>query len=210
MNTAISGLNALYSEMMIIVGETPDAYRDYNLDESIPELKDSLKKYAEELNKLGNMLDNGKEQNGNTARVYEAARTFEKMSGNAREIPQQLDNFRSQINTLADLLGSIRSQPLELDYITLTPPGKEPESRKTDFADYIKFRFSAFIGSFISDYTAVSKSGNDSVCPVRRAAQGGVEARRPRPGDLCGRAKTALLAAVCHARFWPGCKRPAL
>lgn len=163
MNTAISGLNGLYSEMMIIVGETPDAYRDYNLDESIPELKDSLKKYAEELNELGNMLDDGKEQNGSTARVYEAARTFEKMSGNAREIPQQLDNFRSQINTLADLLGSIRSQPLELDYITLTPPGYEPESEKTDFTDYIKFRLKAFIGSFVSDYTAVSKSGNDRV-----------------------------------------------
>lgn len=129
LSSIVEELNGLYSRIMVLVGETPDSYRDYDLDTHIDGLVPTLESCRQRLNALGARMDAGADSGiagSGTSRIYETARMLAAMAKKVRGIPGQMDNFRSQINTLADLLGGIRSQPMELDYLTLRSPGDAP------------------------------------------------------------------------------------
>ena len=162
--SVVQELNRLYGKIMVLVGETPDSYRDYDLDKHIDGLVETLTTCQARLNALGEKLDGERSGGSNTARIYEAARTLGDMASKVRDIPQEMDNFRSQINTLADLLGALRNQPLELDYMVLRSPDEATAKTGAGFFEMAAFRFRSFFSSFVRDYNAV---GN---------AQGGKEA----------------------------------
>ena len=154
-------LNGLYSKIMVIVGETPDAYRDYDLDVHIAGLQANLDSCSDRLQNMGNEMNEGLAGSGsNTARLYEAARLIHSLSKEPRSIPQKLDSLRSKINALADLLGAMRAQPLELDYLVLRSPNEKTQTQAVGFWDYICFRAKAFMGSFFKDYTSITAPDN--------------------------------------------------
>jgi len=158
LSSIVEELNGLYSRIMVLVGETPDSYRDYDLDTHIDGLVPTLESCRQRLNALGARMDAGADSGiagSGTSRIYETARMLAAMAKKVRGIPGQMDNFRSQINTLADLLGGIRSQPMELDYLTLRSPGHAPVRTDGTFLGQLRFRFLAFLSSFIQDYDTV-------------------------------------------------------
>lgn len=163
----VQALNRMYSKIMVIVGETPDLYRDYDLDKNVEGLIGVLTDGSRRLKALGAALDGARGESGShTARLYEAARMLDTLAEDPRGIPKRLDNFRSQINTLADTLGSMRAQPLELDALALRSPDEAPEAGGVSVLDYLAFRGRAFLHSFFQDYTTVNGTA-DSAEPLR-------------------------------------------
>ena len=158
LNEIVTSLNMLYTKITVLVGETPDLYRDYDLDKNIEGLKETLSECAFRLGALTKKLDS----NGgiSEASLSEAARTLESMRDNPRKIPQRMDRFRAQINTLADLMGSIRNQPMELDYFVIRPPEQEAKEPKSNFWSLLKYRFKGFFSSFLQDYSSVSRENS--------------------------------------------------
>lgn len=158
LNAVIAQLNLLFNKIMVVVGETPDLYRDYDLDTNIVGLTSVLSQSAERLNVLVPKL--GSKGGSNAATLSEAARTMLSMKNDPRKIPQRMDRFRAQINTLADLLGTIRTQPLELDYFVLRPPAQKVSKSKTSGWELFKYRMTGFLSSFFQDYNTI---GGDSI-----------------------------------------------
>lgn len=158
LSAVVAELNRLYSRIMVLVGETPDHYRDYDLDKHIDNLVPTLQDCAARLNALGKAIDADADSSiagSGTSRLYETARLLETMAKKVREIPKQMDNFRSQINTLADLMGSLRSQSLELDYLVFRSPDQTAETAGVSFWKQLGFRFRAFLASFFQDYDTI-------------------------------------------------------
>lgn len=159
LSSIVEELNRLYSRIMVLVGETPDSYRDYDLDKNIDRLVPTLEDCSRRLQDLGVRLDSSGGITGSgTSRLYETARLLTSMKQKVRRIPQQMDNFRSQVNTLADLMGSLRSQPMELDYFELRSPEKPAAAAGTSFWKQAAFRCRAFVASFVQDYDTVSSA----------------------------------------------------
>ncbi|MEG1887631.1 MAG: extracellular solute-binding protein, partial [Oscillospiraceae bacterium] len=168
MKQIIGELNRLYSKIMIIVGETPDLFRDYDLQVSVENLNEVLDSCNERLQKLAVGLKTDEDENSsNTARILETARMLDELSKNPQDIPKRLDNFRSKINMLSDLIGEMRSQPLELDYLTVRSPGVSAGSGKKSFMDVVKFRFLSFFGSFVNDYSVVDINNDYTKEPLK-------------------------------------------
>ena len=150
-------LNKLYSSMVIIVGETPDAYRDYDLFTSIPNLKADLQTAVEQLQKLRGALEaDGGQSGSSTAALDEAARFINKLLGEPRKVSGEIKNLQTQIYTLADVSNSLRKQPLELDYVTLSSADVQSEKVEKNFWKWLSHRFVSFFSSFQKDYTTTT------------------------------------------------------
>lgn len=154
--TIVADLNFLSNQITVVTGENIDLIRDYDLEASIPNLVETLKNNSEQLGLVVKMLggDNGGEY---AARVKEVIRVLNKMADKPRDIPQNLNYFRSQITTLSDVLAGLESQPLELDYLAISSNGSNIDAAKPyGFWSVLVFKFKSFLHSFISDYYVIS------------------------------------------------------
>lgn len=162
----VQNLNMLYSKIMVIVGENPDAYRDYGLVEHIDGLKEILTDSSNRLSELAVVLNKNTDKKGDlTARLDEAARMFLSMAEEPNKIPQRMDNFLSQINGMADLIGSLRNQPLELDWLSFRGIDQDAKETKVGFWEALKYHVESFVGSFLTDYMSIE--GDNGADPLR-------------------------------------------
>ncbi len=159
----IKTLNELYTNIVVIVGETPDAYRDYDLEDHIPGLLDTFKEAVVKLTSIMSYFEEGEgERNSNTAQIEQVIKLLEKLSESDRNVPTEQDNLRAQINTLASLVSSLNTQPLELDSLTVRPTNVDVDANKSSFWETFLFRAVAFFNSFVGDYNSVGASDSDS------------------------------------------------
>ncbi len=161
----ITTLTDIYTQIVIIVGETPDAYRDYNLGEHIPELLDTFKKSAEDLRKIIDSFKNAEgENNSNSAQIEQVINLLDELSERADKVPTRQDKLRAQINTLAALVSSLSTQPLEIDSFTVRPADLDFTKTKVKFMETVVFRAKAFFNSFFGDYNSVgTTTGSDPI-----------------------------------------------
>lgn len=152
-------LNNLYIEMVMITGTSPDKYRDYNLDQEIPGLIDSLTALQERLIQAADRYD---ELNGSKSTQSEtirrAADQIGSMLANRSSIPQRITNFRDTISSLSSWVYSSLEQPLELDYILVHEKDAELPSPRASFWASLKHMVGSFIASFTEDYNSVGES----------------------------------------------------
>ena len=152
----IRELNELYTRIVVIVGEAPDSYRDYDLGDHIPGLLDILSNNADRVERLITHFDSGEDKrNSYSAQLEQVVNTLRKLSQSERNVPVAQDNLRAQVNTLSNLVSSLTKQPLELDTVTVRPTNVEVNSQKASFWEVLKFRFKAFFNSFIGDYNTI-------------------------------------------------------
>ncbi|MFN3699698.1 MAG: ABC transporter substrate-binding protein, partial [Dictyoglomus sp.] len=116
-------LSQLYTKIVMITSPNPDPYRDYLLEQNIPDLISILEKNAKILRENAEKL---KKIGGN--KVSEAAtleRVAIQLEGMAREletIAQRLQRYRDNLSALSAWILAIREQPLDIDYMVVTSP----------------------------------------------------------------------------------------
>ncbi len=159
-------LNNLYIEMVMIVGTSPDKYRDYNLDDSIPGLMDSLTSLRDQLNAAADRFD---ELNGSKSTQSETIRRtadqIDSMLASPSSMPQRVSSFRDSISTLSSWVYDNLTQPLELDYILIHEKDAELPSPKASFWASLKHFIGSFIASFTEDYNTIGDgtTGENSI-----------------------------------------------
>ncbi len=158
-------LNQLYTKIVLIVGETPDSYRDYDLEEHIEGLLEDFGMCANKITSISKYFETEAEDNAtnNTAQMDQIVRLLKEFVEEPREIAVELDNFRSQINTMASLISDISTQPIELDSITVRSANTVKKIDKKGFFEVALFRIKSFMVSFGADYNAISNSNKDSM-----------------------------------------------
>ena len=155
----ISECNSIYRRIISITGADPDVYRDYYLDKELPELMPFLNDSVERLNNLAASIEACSEdgEGSESATLHDTVRTLERFIKKPYKIPATLSEFKNRIDSMADLIQTLETQSLTLDYITFTPKDTPQEeqgffeklwSGVTGIFRYIGFRFQAFLASF--------------------------------------------------------------
>ena len=155
----ISKCNSMYRRIISITGADPDIYRDYYLDKELPELMPYLNDSVERLNNLAASIEACSEdgEGSESATLHDTVRTLERFIKKPYKIPAMLSEFKNRIDSMADLIQTLETQSLTLDYITFTPrdiPQEEQgffgklRSGAGDVFRYLGFRFRAFLASF--------------------------------------------------------------
>ena len=155
----ISECNSMYRRIISITGADPDIYRDYYLDKELPELMPFLNDSVTRLNALAASIEACSEdgEGSESATLHDTVRTLERFIKKPYKIPATLSEFKNRIDSMADLIQTLETQSLTLDYITFTPKDF-PQEKQGFFGklwsgvsktfNYLGFRFKAFLSSF--------------------------------------------------------------
>lgn len=159
MNRSLVSLNTLYRRIIMITGVSPDPYNDYFLHREIPELMDTLQQVSDDLEANAQTLEEASGKAGNLAAgLYDIIRQLRSFHEKPLTIPTRLDSFRSNISVLAELVLSLKEQPLELDSFTVCSADTTAERELPHFFKKVWFRVLAFFASFSDDYATIGDS----------------------------------------------------
>ena len=155
--TILNDLNNDYLEIIKLTGSSPDDYRDYSFFRLLPETMANMIDQAEALEKLSAEL---KANTSNSASSYtgicdKLSMLLDKMGGDENAIAQNLSNFKSYVGSLGTFLTDAKTQPLQLDYLSIQGEGTEAPKAKAGFFKALAHELSSFFMSFIRDYNSM-------------------------------------------------------
>lgn len=149
-----SELRDLYMSIVMITGETPDANRDYDLYNQIPDFEANLKKYYNQINAIAdNMRElSGQESNSFIAILVNIARVLNNMIKNIYKADDYLSDFYSNYSSMSSSISGICESPLSLDRIYIAPANVDFDFASKSFFERLMFGVKRFIVSFSDNY----------------------------------------------------------
>ncbi len=161
----VVALNTAYRNIIMITGSNPDTLRDYRLEEVIPDTIKSLDEQRVALetlcNKVTEIIGGGSSGTKIMGTVYNQLFDF---VDDPYNLTSSLADFKSNISSLSTWLIDAKTQPLSIDYITVSGLGQQLESAKPSFLKSLKFNIQAFLYTFTDVYR--NHSGSDEVITV--------------------------------------------
>ena len=158
--------NQYYMQILMITGPSPDKYTDYYVHREIPELLEvfenlSIQLLAEEKN-IENLAGNAGTE---AAALERLATVLERGVEKPDKIPSMISNgsIKDNVASVSSWMRQYREQPLEIDFIELSPADKDFTSVKSHFGKSFSFGFKGFINSFFEDYTKLSDVSGESI-----------------------------------------------
>lgn len=152
----ITKLNNLYNQVIMICGTQPDEYRDYKLDVELPELKQELFNTQNEVENIKNeILKISGGSGSEISTLNSLIQTLTVYSKDLDKIPNTIDSFRSDIESLATWNSSLTAQPVSIDYLYFSKHGEELPKANSSFLQTIWFNIRKWLASYTEDYGIV-------------------------------------------------------
>lgn len=156
-------LNTLYRNILMVTGTSVDTYRDYMLEQQIPELISRLTSAREVLQEQVDRLTAlGIGKGSGTAAADKLIYQLDSFIRSPRTIPGRLNDFLSNISSVSSWAMSFSDQPLEVDYLYIKAPGAADPAADSGFFAQLRFRFLALLASYTEDYTSLAGSGGET------------------------------------------------
>lgn len=162
LSDSVLELNSIYRSIIMVTGVTPDRYRTYYLEESIPELFDNLKSVSAELDDIYDKIIEITGASGSQAStIKEMSIMLDEFIDRPLNIPNRISAFKTNIESLGSLILTLSTQPLELDYIAVYSQSELPQVNSGFFEGFV-YAVKGFIASFTEDYNTVGSSADGS------------------------------------------------
>lgn len=157
--TSLNNINSYYRKILMITGPSPDEYRDYGFDRSLPDVVRGLKAESENLEAVSNELSRIIGYKGDhSITLDKVAYTVGQMGKNPNKIAPLMDDLKTQTGSLGTWLTQTQNQPLNIDYILFTSPdAKNPKAEAGFFKELIA-EIAKFFSSFFTDYNSISST----------------------------------------------------
>ena len=159
---ALTDLNALYRNVVMVTGTSPDDLRDYELEVSIPDLMSRLERLNGILKEQKSHLESGLIGGGSETSYLDAL--IVQMEGfleDSETIPYRLDSFKTNISSLADWIATLSEQPLELDSIIVHSPDTLTVKKSAGFFAETWYSLQVIFCSFFKDYGMIGDYAAD-------------------------------------------------
>ncbi|UVI31980.1 extracellular solute-binding protein [Paenibacillus spongiae] len=154
--TDILQLNRMYRKILMITGSTPDSFRDYQIEQKIPDMVDTFKKERDSLNEVAGRLEEITGQRSEQVAVLRTmADQLQEMADDPETVPKRLASYTANVGALGTWVLKAREQPLQIDSITIAAPtAKLPRSEGASPAK-VWHELRSFMNSFFIDYNEI-------------------------------------------------------
>ena len=163
LDEVILRLNQYYRRIVMITSTDPDEYKDYMLEDQIPELIDVFQESIDALYAEKERIESLSGQGADATALESLAVVLKMAVKHPEDIPMMVSwrasGIRDQITAVSAWMRDYRGQPLEMDYFEVATAHEGFRSAKANFFKQFQFGFKSFIGSFFEDYTSVSAEG---------------------------------------------------
>ncbi len=160
---SLNALNDAYHQLVTVTGTSPDIYRDYDIQQKMPEVVELFGQQVKVLSEIAKDIEKtfGKSSSF-TAIIRSIVVQLERMYDDPYDIPSEVSALSSNLSSLGSVASDMKKTDISLDYMLITASESEIPSAKAGFVESISFGVSQFLYSFIADYNSVgSASGSE-------------------------------------------------
>lgn len=159
---SLLNLNAMYRKVLMITGTKPDEFRDYRVEQRIPELLEVFRTESERLRAVSARLVELSGQSGDQEALLKTmALQLEEMVEEPETIPRRLETYKTNTGGLGTWLQQAREQPLMIDEIYVASPDKKLPDGGLGAGDKIVHELSTFASSFFIDYNRIGNVADE-------------------------------------------------
>lgn len=164
LNSLVTKSNELYLKIITITGTSPDLYRDYSIESSVPNFEERLDEITESGNRIMKEAEAlGMDTSGDLSALQKLLLLVESFRENPADAATKVSTLNTYISGISSLIQKLSSQPLELDTITVSDTVEKIKTKKASIAAKISFSVKAFLASFSDDYETGKSSSNGKV-----------------------------------------------
>lgn len=195
----ISEYNAIYRDILILTGSSPDTNRDYQFEKIIPGTLENLKTQTARLQAVSDRIKEiyGSQAGEQTSEIESLLYVSEQINNDSEQIKERFSLFKDNIAAMGTWINDMREQPLALDYIIVSAPDSQLPRAQANFFESLVHEVSAFIASFTEDYDNIGAGHVDaSEDPVVVWVETGA-------GQAGNRDNATVLKQIIDERFTP-------
>lgn len=165
LSDVVASLGDLYIDITMIVGETVDNNRSYELFNQIPRFNERL---DQNISDLESLIDNIEalqgESNGSlVSNIISAVEILEQMRDNPYSAHRYKSAYYTAYTNLSATLGTLTNMPLDLDRIFVIGNGANTTKADSSFLNGLLFSVKRFFATFASDYGATDDEAEDGI-----------------------------------------------
>jgi len=149
-------LNDLYRQIVMLTGTTPDFFRDYQIRERLPHLRDELISSRQRLdNAHASLIAMAPGRGGRDAIIRSISQLLTRMYNDVENIPRRINDFRINIGSLGTWLMMVREQSLAVDAIYILPHDASAPKNAHSWWRQLWHEILTLFWSFIIDFNAI-------------------------------------------------------
>lgn len=159
---AVQQLNSIYRQVIKVTGVSPDTYRDYQIEATLPELHDELVEARDTLNAALTLLEAVAGKNTDKKTVLLTMRDqLDELIEDAEYFVRTISSFKTNVRALGTWITQVISQPLQVDRINVYSPDYEVAYDNTSFFDSAGYEVQRLYYSFVIDYNNIGSVSED-------------------------------------------------
>lgn len=159
----VADLGELYIDITMIVGETVDNYRSYELFNQIPDFNQRLDDNITALEELIKTIEalQGESNGSLVSNIISAVEILEQMRDNPYSAHRYKSSYYTSYTNLSATLGTLTNMPLDIDRIFVIGKGNEAPKTNAGFFEGIAFSAKRFFTTFVNEYEAKEEDGEN-------------------------------------------------
>jgi ABC-type glycerol-3-phosphate transport system substrate-binding protein len=157
--SSVLNLNEMYRQILMITSNTPDPFRDYQLEKRIPNMLGVFSEHAETIQNVADYLEQSTgERSDKVAVLHSTVRQLNDMVENPETIARRLDAFKINVGGLGTWMLTVREQPLTLDYLVIASPDQKLPKAEATFIEEVKHELGAYLASYTENYDSIGNT----------------------------------------------------
>ena len=163
-----SAMGDLYIDITMIVGETVDIYRSYELFKQIPDYNERMNYCRDMLIRISEEIKRLQEKTSSSmlSSITGAIEILDKMLEQPYSAHTYKTAFYNSYTNLGVLVGSIVEMPLDIDRIFFVGNTADQPDFKVSFLENAVFNAKRFIATFSEDYDTVSSADSEDTLTI--------------------------------------------
>lgn len=146
--------NAIYSDILVLTGPTPDVNRDYKFDVMIPQTLENMELVSSKIKLLCKEMElNSSNGHADIKTLVQMYTQLDNMLANIDRIADRMSGLQNNLDAFGSWINTMKSQPLAMDYILIAPLGEELPDAEASFWSRLIFHLRCFFASFFTDYS---------------------------------------------------------
>ena len=149
-------LNGIYRQVLYITGVSPDPYRDYQIERSLPGLEAQLRKVRADLQSAIGALE---ETAGHRSDKLTVLKTMDdqltELIRDQERFTEVLSSYKTNVRACGNWITQVLGQPLQIDRIFIHTADVRPEISGRDFLSGAGFEASRLYSSFTINYNQI-------------------------------------------------------
>ncbi len=158
----VNQLNAIYRSVIRITGVSPDRYRDYEIEESLPQLEAELIQVKQELDQaiaaLRELIGKGSDKESVLITMSDQ---LEELIYDQERFTEVISSYKINVRATANWITQVIDQPLQLDRLYVYSPDMKVEIGSQNFFARLWYEICRLFYSFIIDYNQIGNVSDD-------------------------------------------------